>query len=269
MTGQPLTTQGLTITPGNNTYPAYAEVLPNTAFDTHYMSIYCGAVGSAAKLTTLLLKIGIDHSGATTYTDVEILHLFCPCAGLRGQGGIRYNFPLFVPANSAVAASASINNATVGTAEVGVTLWGKPTRPDLVRSGAYVDTFGAVTGTSTGTTITPGTTSESAWVSLASNITRDYWWWQGGCGLSGTVFTNIPYNLDVGVGTSTSVVDTCFEDQSWALYNTSEQACNRLLPDHEYVHYVPGDGALDVFARAQAGATPESTFSAIAYGLGG
>jgi len=269
MTGQPLTTQGTTITPGNNTYPAYTEILANTAYDTFYIQISVHAVGSAAKSTSIIVKIGIDHSGATTYTDVEITHLLATMAGLRGQGGIYYRFPLYIPANSALAASASINNATVGTAEIGVTLFGKPSKPELVRAGAYIDTFGAVTASSKGTDITPGTASESAWLALGTNITRNYWWWQGGCGITNTVATNIPYTLDVGVGTSTTIVDPCFQEQLWGPYNTSEQACNRLRPDVEYVHEAPGDGAYDVYARMQAGATPETTMSCIAYGLGG
>ena len=68
---------------------------------------------------------------------------------------------------------------------------------ELVRSGAYVDTFGAVTATSKGTDIVPGTASESAWLSLGTNITRDYWWCRP-AGIIGTVATVIPYNIDVG-----------------------------------------------------------------------
>lgn len=270
--GRPTTTPGTSITPGNNTYPAYTEILGNTAFDTFFMSLWVTGIGVTLLPKDTLVTIGIDHSGATTYTDVEINNLICSNAGTAPNVGVHYRFPLFVPAGSALAAKASVNNATVGTARVGVRLYGKPTRPELVRAGAYVDTFGATVGTSTGTAVTSGTTSEGTWTSLAANITsgRNWWWWQLGMGQNdGSLTQNGVYYADLGVGTSNTVVDTIIEDEIFTVPQTTEQVANILRADPEYVHDVTGDGTLDLWGRLQCSGTADSSLSMIGYGVGG
>lgn len=264
------TAYGTSITPGQNTFPAYVEILGNTAFDTYFLEIIASANAVSAVNRNTLLTIGIDHSGGTTYTDVEINHLIVTAAAPIGIGCRRYWFPLFIPAGSALAAKASVDNATVGTLRVAVNLWGKPSRPEMVRAGAYIDTFGAVTATSEGTVVTPGNAVEGTWTSLASNIAKDYWWWQGGCGTSDTTLTSgSVYWLDVGVGTSSTVVDPCFQNQLWGIASSTEQVQDQMLPEFEYVSERPGDGVLDVWARLACNTTPDTDMTVVAYALGG
>lgn len=271
LTGQPTTTWGTSVADGTaNAYGAYVECIPNTAYDTFYMEIEAAGIGAAATVGDAIMTVGIDHSGGTTYTDVEILHLLISGAGTRAMGAIHYRFPLFIPAGSAVAAKvSSVTGAK--TAIVGIRLFGKPSKPELVRAGAYVDTFGATTASSSGTAITPGTTSEGTVVQIGTNLTRDYWWWQGGVGCADTTMTGggLYAVLDVGVGQSSAAIDWCFENQRWGAHNTSEQAVDQLLGDPAYVFETSGDGTLDVFARMQGSGTPDATMSAAAYALGG
>jgi len=272
LTGQPTTTWGTAVADGTaNVYGSYVECIGNTAYDTFFIEISINTIGAGATDPSALLTVGIDHAGGTTYTDVEISHLICAGAGTTAMGARYYWFPLFIPAGSAVAAKLQTTKGTA-TARVGMRLYGKPSRPELVRAGAYVDTFGAVTATSEGTAITPGTTSEGTVVALASNVAaKNYWWWQGGMGCKDTTMTGggLYAVLDVGIGTSTSVVDWIFEDQRFAAYNTSEQTGEQQLPPHSYVYEIDTDAVMDVYARSQGSGTPDSSMSAIAYALGG
>lgn len=272
LTGRIATTWGTQLTNGTNTYPAYTKIFGNTARDTYAIDLFFHQNGVSTQARDTIVTIGIDHSGATTYTDVEIQHLLASCAGAVGVGPIVYRFPLFIPAGSAIAAKASTNNATPGQMRVGIRCWQKPSRPDLVRTAAYVDTFGAVTASSRGTTITPGTVAEGTWTSLATNLTsgRRYWWWQGGVGCNNATMTgNLAYATDFGIGTSNTVVDAIYEDEDWYVPNTSETLCVNRFGDHRYVREITGDGALDVWCRMQVTAAADSGISAALYGCGG
>ena len=274
LTGQPVTTWGTSVTPNAtaNTYGSYANVISSaTAYDTYFMEIWTHSVGSAGNATDTIITVGIDPAGGTSYTD-RINHLIVSCAGTSAMGAIPYQFPLFVAAGSTVGVKASQNRASGSAFRVGIRLHGKPTKPELVRYGTYVTTFGATTASSSGTAITPGQASEGTVVTLGTNITSDYWWWQGGVGVNDSTMTGggLYWVLDIGIGTSTSAVDWIFQDQiTCSAQNTSEQTITQCLPYHCYIREVAQDSTTDVYARMQASGAPDSSISAIAYGLGG
>lgn len=275
LTVRPGDTYGTTVTPGNNVYGAYAQLLSATAFATYFIEITVHGISVAAAAKDALITIGIDPAGGSAYTDF-IQHLVVSNASLGSGGpgvvGKTYRFPLKIPVGASIAAKASVNNATVGTARVAVKLYGRPSRPELVRAGAYVDTFGAVTASSSGTTVVPGTTADGAWTLLGSNFARPYWWWQAGMGANDATLgggANGTYTVDLAVGTSTGALDTVFEDERYCVLNTSEAMGCIPLADHEYVKDVSGDGVTDVFARMQCSGTADSALSVAAYALGG
>lgn len=267
LSAQPSNTAwGTSITPGNNSFPAYTEILSDTAYDTYYLEIFLSSFRSSGAARNALVTIGIDHSGGTTYTDQEILYLLASSAASAVYGGITYRFPLFIPAGSALAATASVNNATVGTGYVGVRLYGLPTAPEMIRYGTYIESWGETVASSAGTSVTPGTTSEGAWVDLSGgNTTRPYWWWQCGWGSNDASLVNNIYVLDVGFGDGTTK-DLVIRDQMEGNSGTVEEHWRRPEPDHAYVYDAPSGKT--VYGRMQCNAS-DAAISMMAYGLGG
>lgn len=274
LTTRPGTSYGAALTPGNNTFPAFADLMGGvTPYDTYWLDIIVHGVGVAATEKDALLTIGFDYAGGTTYTDNSIDHLLVSCASNASNTGVmgaRYSFPLYIPAGTRVGGTMSVNNSTVGSARVAIKMHGKPTRPESVRAGSYVDTFGAVTASSRGTLVTPGTTSDGTWTLLKSGVDRPYWWWELGFGVNDTTLTGgNTYAADIGVGTSTSNVDVIMLDMLFCVVNTSEMIGHSLLASHEYVASIPQDAGLNVYGRLQCSGTSDSSTSLAVYALGG
>lgn len=258
-----ITAQGVTLTPGNNTYPAYTEIMSDTLVtDEAFLIDICFNGGNTITANRdMIVTIGFDFSGGTTYTDMEINHLLASCAAPLGAGnvGYWYRFPLRIPAGTSIAAKASVNNATVGQVSVYCVLYGKPSRPELVRAGTFVRTYGAVTGSSKGTTITPGTTSEGAWTDLGT-LADDIWAWEFGYGTDDATISSAAVFVDIGVGSTQKVVIP----NALIGLNTTEAISKPLAlfngdaKSGEHVH-----------GRAQTSTAVDTTVSLIAYGVGG
>ena len=263
--GQPATTQGTSITPGDNTFPAYVEILSATAYETCLAVIHLHDGFTAANARNMLVNIGIDTAGGTTYV-TRIPNLLCTGAGgyLVTGGGCYYIFPLYIPAGATLAAQASVDNATVGTVRVGIQLYGRPSRPESVCVGHYVTSFGEDTAASTGTAVTPGTVSEGAYVQLGIATARDHWWWQlGTLGMDDTIISPEGYHLDLAYGDATNkhlIIDDL-------LVGNSNSESLHLPPWMVNAHCAVPIGQL-VYGRAQASAT-QANHQMLAYGLGG
>ena len=267
MTGRPSVTWGTQLTPAQNSYPAYAEILADTAYETFGIEIFIHSGAFSTEARDILVTIGLDHAGGTTYTDCEINNLIATNCGTPLFGGVRYYFPLYIPAGSAIAAKASVSHATVRSVYVGVRLFGRPTRPELVRAGSYVDTFGAVTAASDGTTITAGEANEGDWTEVtAGATTKPYWFWQVGWGANDASLTAVMYALDVGVG-GVGTEELVIQDALHLSSGTVEQMNQPLQP---LVGYFAEVGITQrVYVRMQCHGTPDSNLSTVVYALGG
>jgi hypothetical protein len=267
MTGRPSATWGTQLTPAQNSFPAYAEILPNTAYDCYGIEILLHSSAYTGEARDTLVTLGFDHAGATTYTDNTISNLIATNCGTPLFGGVRYYFPLFIPAGTAIAAKASTANATVRTVYVGVKLYGQPTHPELVRSGSYVDTFGAVTAASDGTTITSGTSSEGGWTEVtAGNTTKPYWFWQVGWGANDSSLTAVMYAMDVAYGTA-GAEEVVLTDILHLSSGTAEQVVQPLANLFGCVGEV--DAGKRIYVRMQCHGTADSNLSTIVYAMGG
>lgn len=267
MTGRPAQSWGSVINPGNNTFSTYNEILGNTAYECFGIAIVAHNVGVSTLAKDALLTLGFDHAGGTSYTDNTISNLLVSHAGSLAWGGVWYYFPLYIPAGTAIAARGSTNNATVGQINVGVILYGRPTRPELVRAGAYVDTFGANTAASNGTTVTSGTTSEGSWTEMTSGTTtRPYWWFQTGFGANDSSLGSVLYGMDLAVGDASNK-EVVFENVLSCSGGSTEQLCRPLLPSEAYTCDIP-EGQR-IYTRMQCSGTADSSLSMCAYALGG
>jgi hypothetical protein len=264
----PSLTPGTSITPGNNTYPAYAEILSDASVTEDCFGIFIRVTGINVSTTAkdAIFKIGIDTAGGTTFVDF-ISHLSASCAQSTATtvaaGCVDYYFPVFIPAGTAIAATCSVNNATVGTARVFIKLFGGVARRELLAYGHGVDSFGEVTGSSRGTTITPGTSGAAGtYVQMGSNTAKQYMWWQVGFGINNGTITNLAYWVDLAAGDATNK-DIIISDEQ---YQAGTQ--EGLSGPRTYMNYwreVPS--GVGIYARASSSGTPVSGCSAIAHGV--
>lgn len=261
---------GATVTPGNNLYGTYVQLLAGAAVtDDAYgfwVNVNSLAVSGAAR--DAIAKIGLDPAGGTTYTDF-ITDLYVSCAGAHtgvGVGGIWYYFPVRIKAGTSIAIALSVNNATVGTAGAQCQLLCRPSHPDLIRVGSYVRTFGSTPGTSSGTAFAPVSGSKSAYVQLGSAIAAadSLWYWHLGVGINQSVVgNNNPLACDLAIGSSTTVNRIVVADQI-ILPTTAEVIGYRVTGAAAIAK--PGDL---VFMRAATTGVLFTGWSAIGYGIGG
>lgn len=261
-TTRPAAAMGTAVTPGNNAMGSYTQLLAGLANDAYGVLININSNNVSAAARDTLINIGIDEAGGSSYA-VKIPYLLGSCASqMDVLGGIWYYFPLFVRAGSTIAAQASVNNATVGTLRVWSTFFGRPRNPAACKVGSYVEAIGAVSASSRGTLITPGTTADGAWTSLGAT-TKANWWWQTGMGVNDSTMSALLYALDLAVGSSGEM--PLITDQIWRSDATERHSNTPLLAGCE--RYVPAGTTL--YSRLQCSGTADSNTSVIAYGLGG
>jgi hypothetical protein len=267
VSGAPGLGPGVTVTPGNNTYGSYVSVLSAVASDVWglWILITNGFVSAAAR--DMIVTIGLDAAGGTSFTDF-IVDLLAPCPGQYGTsaavpGGIAYWFPLFIKAGTSIGAKASVNNATVGTVAVGAKCMIKPSRPDLIRVGHYVRTYGSTPASSSGTAVTPGTASEGAWTQLGTVAAGDRpWFWQVGLGINNAAMNSGAWHIDLGIGDASNKRTPIVDQFS----SSASTECISANYAGAFAKAVPGDL---VYGRAQQSSTLMTGFSMAAYAVGG
>lgn len=264
---RPAAAWGTSVTPGNNTYGSYAPLIAGASVtdDAHGILVNINSASTSTAARDCIVTIGIDPAGGSSYT-AFIEHLLGSCAGAYasaqcGAGGVFYYFPVRIPSGSSVAAKASVNNATVGTVRVAVTLY-RASRPDVVYVGSFVQTFGAVEASSCGTSVTPGTSSVGDWVSVGT-VTTPIRAWEVGMGVNDDTMTVNTHHCWVGIGSSSSKKNAI--EAHPVVINSAESLGKG--PAFAFRAAAPGDG---VYVRNQVGpSASDSSISMIAYGVGG
>lgn len=254
---------GTVVTPGTaGTFGAWATAITaaNKSAETFGVLIHINNGATAAATRNHLVDIGIDPAGGTTFTTV-IPYLLGGHAAPATVGGIFYYFPLYMPAGATIGVRAIGTIAT--TLNVGVTVFGKPRRPDSVMCGQKVVSFGQTTATATGTTVTAGTTAEGAYVQLGAATTFPVWWWQAGLTCVDTTMTANAYSIDVAAGDATTK-DIVLQDVL-SVWTANEQITSlpAVYPGYDRTNV----GAL-VYGRVQCSGTADTALSMMAYGLG-
>ena len=258
---------GVAVTPGNNTKGAYATLISaaNFANDAYGILIHINSGATSAAARDMLIDIGTDPAGGTTF-GVVIPDLLGSAAGTAiVGGGIWYYFPLFIKAGSTLGARASVNNATVGTVRVNAIVYGRPRRPEYVKAGQKVTAYGITAGTSSGTAVTSGTTSDGTWTALATAIAERNWWWQVGVGVNNGTITAVNYTADLAAGDATNK-DMLIEDHTYYGDTAENWSCSP-------VNIMSGENAVasgvNVYGRLQCSGTAITGLSMAAYGMSG
>lgn len=257
---RPSASPGTSITPLQNTYGSYTEVLGDLAFDAWGIHIVVSSNAASANARDTLLTIGIDTSGGTSYV-THIPDLLVSNASSQSTGGIHYYFPIHIPAGSSVAAKASMNNASPTAFPVWVTVYGKPRNPQNVKKGQFVRAFGINSGTSSGTSITPGTASDGTWTLIgSSNSTDIFWHWQIGFGFNNADQTGYTYFAEFSENDASNqrIIGPTI------VWTGSSERCTKPLSTFEYV----AKSSSTFFARMRASGGPDTGVSLALYGVG-
>ena len=124
--GAPGASIGASVTPGNNTYGSYSSIMSGaTVTDDVYglwIIVNTGFVSGSAR--DIIITIGLDPAGGTSFSD-WITDLAGSCAsnygGATSAGGVKYFFPLFIKAGTAVTVGGASEGAwtSIGTVAAG------------------------------------------------------------------------------------------------------------------------------------------------------
>ena len=265
LTTRPATAYGTVITPAQNAYGSYTEILSDTSVtrDCYGILININSNNATTAARNTIVTIGVDTSGGTSYVTL-IPDLLGSCAApltITGAlGGIWYYFPVFIKNGTALAAKASVNNATVGTLRVACWLFGDPTHPHLIRCGQGVEAIGITAASSSGTAVTSGTTNEGAWTSLGTT-TRTCFAWQLGMGVNDGTMSAVSYNLDLAADNNATAPKIIIQD-AMAASNSTEQFS--LTQQDAYMDVASG---ATMYGRMQCSGTADASLSMAAYGV--
>lgn len=201
----PSATPGTTVTTGasSSTKGSVAELIASTNFDAWWIRVVAGHYSASATASKGALDILI---GAST-EEVLIADLLFGGAGgsdhtVDRHGPKVWDFPLYIPAGSRLAAQAAGERTSQGF-EVAVFLYGGDGSPPF-QVGGKVTTYGMGT-VPTGTAITPGASgAEGSWTQIVASTTRDHFAflpsWQIG---TDTTHNRANHYVEIGVGSAT------------------------------------------------------------------
>lgn len=266
LVSSPVWGSGVTVTPGNNTYGSYAQLMSGAAVtdDAFGIWITVAAIASSGVAKDGLAKIGIDPAGGTSYVDTIVDLAVSSAVPLTGSSGIQYYFPLKIKAGSSIAIACSVSTATVGTANAFCRLFCRPSRPELVRTGTYVRTFGSTPASSNGTSFTLGSGVKGSYVQLGSAIAAgdELWYWCLGICSANANMNNNSAACDLAIGSS-SAKRIVVSDMAVSP-TTAEQIA--FVSAGASALSGPGDF---LYARGGVISGVTTGWSAIAYGVGG
>jgi len=277
-TGRLSATLGQAVVPADNAYGTTVQVGSALSFDAYLFEVVFHSLALAGNATAAMLSIVRDTAGGTAWAEF-IQHLLVGQAGgLTGLatsatagGGVRYRFPVFIPAGTTIGAKLAIDNtAYVGPPLLGEPYvywraWGRPEYPTW--AGTFVQTIGtsgptagAGTGNCDGTAFTPGTTSVGAWANLGT-LDREIYAWECGYHCDDLSTGSKGVNVELGLGSTAGdrgVID----------------GLNYQTGTAEMLGKVPGPWwgvghvGQNVYVRAQVSGGSDANCSAAAYGVG-
>lgn len=178
-----------------------AQLIAATAFDSYWLTI----VASNYALATATSEAALDILVGAATEDVLIANLLAGFAGGTGAAGTgpkRWDFPLYIPAGTRIAAQCAGARLTTAMG-VAIYLSGGNGYPGH-RVGSKVTTYGMGT-VPNGTAITPGISSaEGAYAQITAATAEDNFALVPSFQLTGDTTTQIKnFFVDIGVGAAT------------------------------------------------------------------
>lgn len=249
-----------------NTKGANTSMLNGIAEDCYGIAIcFTGGNTSAAarrNLVDLLIDPAAGVGNAGTTWSVLIANLLVNSAAIH-QGGYWYYFPLFLKKGTAIGTANQSLTATTSALRVGIKVFGKPSRPELIKFGTKVQTLGADTATTSGAAVTPGTTNMGAYSATLGTLTRNSFWWQAGLAFNDTTLGAEGSFIDVAAGDATNK-KICADHIPYTCTST-EQTGKGAFGLCNYRDIAAGQ---DVYVRVAGQLAPQTTPTVTVYALG-
>lgn len=255
-----------------NTKGANTNMLNGVAEDVYGISIlFCGQNASATIrrcMVDLLVDpaAGVGNPGSSWSVAIANLYANSPTLGVSGNFGWWYYFPLYLAAGTAI--GTAHQNLVAGTLplQVAIRVFGKPSRPELVKVGTRVQTIGATVGTTTGVAVTPGTSALGSYSATLGTLTNDSFFFQLGVGSADTTMTARGYQFDIAVNATNKVLVA--ENILYSVCGSVEQASKSAIGSSPPIQRIASGQDVYVRGAAQGGA-PDSSMTAIVYAVAG
>jgi hypothetical protein len=264
-----------TSVPGNasaNLKGANTQLLTGIAQDCYGLAIGFNNGSTSAAIRRQMVDLlvdpgaGVGGNGASWSVAISNLYANSPCLGAAGNFGYWYYFPLFLKAGTAIGAAHADTNASSAALRVMVKVFGKPSRPELIRVGTKVQTIGATLASVTGVAVAPTNLAYGAYSASLGTTSFDSWWWQLGIGSADTTMSATGYLFDVAANATNKV--TLMEKMIYAVCGTANQASKSAFGLVEPARLLAA--GQDIYVRgATTGGAADSSMTAVVYALGG
>ena len=267
----PSVTDAITVTPGgSNAMGSWFDVFGGTLTDDAYGIYLRPHEGESAR--PLLMDIGVDTSGGTTYSVLipQLAFSGPPAIGNADNsewiGTGPFYLPVFIPAGSRVGARAQTSSATLTSFNLLAHVLQKPTHPELVRCGSKVQAVGVDAANSRGTIYTPGSNGAlGSWTALGTTLFDGFYLAPSWCIANSTV-ANAGCLLEFAVGDA--VNKRLIVQKLKGGHASSGGAARWPYPTPALYQTLPAGSTIYVRGADEAGGpTPNQT--AVAYIVGG
>lgn len=201
--------QTVTASATPHTKGSWTSIVTVAPFDIYFLNVFLGNVAASTSVTSMLVDIGIDPAGGTSYT-VIIPNILCSGAAPNTIGGQSHMFPVFIPKGSQIAARCQAIVVS-DTVTVGCTMIGGHNRTNPWPHRGAIQDYGTNLTDSGGTPLAnAGANSKGAWVQLGADTTRRHSGLIYAAGGNVSTMSAATLLIDIGVdpagGTSYGVV---------------------------------------------------------------
>jgi hypothetical protein len=211
--GRPATTWGTVLTSHTvaNQFPTtFTQLIASTTYDADWVHVGFHNNFTATTISDSLVTIYIGAGGAEQVLIPNLLAGWVQDALAAGTSTVRdFIFPLYVPAGSRLSARHQSSRVSTGVTCMIELLGGG--RSDHW-TGEIVEAVGAVTASSRGTQITPGTTAEGTLTSIGTNVNEWGYVLPMNANTSTTTMVLATVSCDLAGGSATSALLAGLDD---------------------------------------------------------
>lgn len=245
-----------------NTYGAWGQIQAALTYQVNFIVVTLTGSAASAGTKNVYVDIGIGPSVGSVTTIIQALSGSSAQSAITGLGRV-YVIPIKIAAGELVWARAQ---GTAGTTSVGVhiTFCGGLNQPNFFPSCSDIVALGLTTASTTGTTVTPGSTNvEGAWTQIIAATTEDYVGIMASTCVVDTTMSALIHTLDIGIGAAAAEVSIS-ENACRFSHDASENILSISTPMWTNI---PSGSRLS--SRISCSGVPDSAYSVILYGLRG
>lgn len=263
-TARPSSSMGTSVTPAQNAFGSWTQVLAAASVTQNVRGVLVTFTNTnvSGQAKDCVVDIGVDPAGGTSYTTLIPALFASNTPGVTSEPGTSYYFPVAIASGSSIAARASVNNATVGTVRVQITVFGSPTVS--TKAGTAVQAVGFTAASSSGTAVTPGQAAEGSWTTVGT-LDAESWFFQLGVGINTGTATGGLLSFDAAEGDGNTML---VQDSLW-LSTAGEvlMQANAAANIHQVQRTIAAGSTIKV--RGQCSGVPDAAWSAIVYAVSG